>query len=294
MTRQRQSGVALVMVTWLGVLGTLVVLNLSALVRVEVKEVGARVAAAQARAAAESGIWIALEAITRSAEEPWPINGRTIEFPFGDFELEIAVQGQSGLLDLNRTSIDLIQQAVETVLEDAGRAEVLAAVIGDARDSLTRSAAASALRQGARQRAGAAAGPRPFRTVEELGRVADLPVAQFDALASLFTVHSQSGEVQVALAPDSVLRALPDLVAGGTDALLASRTQSGAESAAPTLVQQRDRVYAIQVQARDDRAVARTRVLVEARGRALGSFVIIEWQDGWYHRAPDSAEDSDV
>ncbi len=106
-----------------------------------------------------------------------------------DAAAEIALQDQGGLIDLNTSSLELLETVLKGIGRNSEQAKVLAESISDFRDQNT-----VAARGGAELMAytGKTFGPKnaPFQVIEELAQIPGIDDALYNSLKPLVTTHS--------------------------------------------------------------------------------------------------------
>jgi len=132
-----QRGVVLVVVSWLVVLSRVMAVTVSNTSRADTRLVGASVAAAKARAAAESGLWLAVHGLLFGDDELWPTDGTWLTTTFNGSAVAVSIQDQAGLLDLNVSAKAILQRVIGQRLGDDRRGVVLSDKILDWRDGDT-------------------------------------------------------------------------------------------------------------------------------------------------------------
>lgn len=204
-------GVALLLVLWLLVLMTGLVSAFALTARVEGLQgrwLGRSVAA---RLAAESGIELAAARLTvQDPARRWRPDGRGYTFGFDGWRVQVRVQDESGKVDLNAATPELMTAFLVELGEDPAAAQRLTAAIIDWRDdddllSVGGGAedpqyAAEGLPYGAKD--------RPFELVSELRLVLEMSPALYARMAPYVTVYSGMGRPDATFAAGPVLRAL--------------------------------------------------------------------------------------
>jgi general secretion pathway protein K len=230
-------GAALILVLWLLVLLTAVIGGFAQSARIEALQAHQLRASLIARQAAQAGIeYAALRMSYPDNARRWVPDGRKYDFALGDAKLEIRVLDESGKIDLNSASLDLLARLLLALGVHEPRAHALAAAIVDYRDpdDLLSPNGAELHDYSA---AGLPYGPKnkPFETVSELQRVLGMDFATYQKLESNVTVYA-SGDPSPTFAPPAVLQAL-GLSADNADLFRNQREawQPGAPGAPPVL-----------------------------------------------------------
>jgi len=202
-------GAALILVLWLLVLLTAVVGGFAQSARIESLQAHQLRASLVARQAARAGIeYATLRMLYPDTQRRWVPDGRKYGLKLGDAQLEIHVVDESGKVDLNTASPDLLAKLLLALGVRQPRAQNLAAAIVDYRDPddlLTPGGAES----GDYSSAGLPYGPKnkPFEAVSELQRVLGMDFALYQKLVPNVTVYS-GGDPTPTFAQPPVLQAL--------------------------------------------------------------------------------------
>ena len=208
--RQRQRGIALVMVLWLVVLLTIVAASFATHSRVETRMAGNLVEREKARLMAQSGLNRALmELMVKNTDQRWTFNGEAHELQAPQGSLRIAIRNASGLVDLNRASREVLYNLFTLVSDDPEVREQLVDALEDWRDS-------DDLRRlkGAEDSDYAAAGydygsaDRDLESVDELGYVMGFNRDAVNRLRPYVTVYSDMGAVDYNFASEKLTNLL--------------------------------------------------------------------------------------
>ncbi len=289
---RRERGIALILVLWLLVLLTALIGGFARSARIESLQAHQLRAALVAKQAARAGIeYAALRMSYPDNARRWVPDGRKYDFALGEAKLAIRVQDESGKVDLNSASPELLARLLLAIGVADPHAHELAAAIVDYRDpddlvtpggAETRDYEAAGLPYGAKN--------LPFETVSELQRVLGMDFATYQKLEPYVTVYA-GGDPSPTFAPGPVLQAL-GMNEGAAKAFLGQRQswQPGGPGAPPGLpngqpfvVQQGTGTYEIssQVRLRDG-----TKLTVDAIVRASQSgpfgqlYVPLQWREG--------------
>lgn len=208
----RNRGAALLIVLWLLVLliGLLGVFALSA--RTEGLQAHYLARSAAARYAAEAGLELAVLRLQSDDDaRRWVADGRPYRFSFEEEAIEVRIVDETGKVDLNAATPDLLIGLMRALGADELRAQAIAGAIIDFRDSDDLLNAVG----GAEDREYAAAG-LPYGakdagivTIEELQQVLGMDAELYRRLRPYLTVHS--GQVR----PDPTYAQAPVLAAMG-------------------------------------------------------------------------------
>ena len=236
-----ERGIALVLVLWAAALLSVMAVSFAFSVRTEVRLIGSNGAAVGAGALAEAGIFRAIVGLSLAdGALQWQGNGREYSLVFGEGEVKISALAETGKIDLNAASGELLAGLVEaarTTMDTPGVADArqIADAIMDWRDGNdTKRSFGAEDRDYARAGLEFGAGDRPFLAVSELRRVLGVSPELYAAIAPLVTVYSFNPRVDPLLAPRGVLMAVPGLTAEQADDFLAERERElvAADSAA--------------------------------------------------------------
>jgi general secretion pathway protein K len=235
MTAQR--GIALVIVLWVIALLAVMAGGFAYSMRTHTRLTYNQLASAQARAVAEAGVQRAiLEFLKSDLERLWKADGTPHEWRLGDATADIAVQDESGKVDLNTGQEELLRGLLRVLGVDDKVLDALVDSIQDWKDAddLQRASGAE-LRQ--YEDTGLRYGPKNalFDSVEELQQVLGMNSALYQRLRPFITVHSQQPGINPLVAPREVLLAVPGWDATQVDAYLNLREQfvPGAPQPAP-------------------------------------------------------------
>lgn len=216
MQRQHPHGLALVAVLWLIAALSIIVAGLLQSVRTEARLGAQWQADAQAGAAAEAVMQLALQSLVAAGK---PIDHLTTgQFTWQDQAIAVQAMPLNGYIDLNAAPPELLAQMFQTA----------AGVAPDQANTL----AQAVLRE--RTQPGASGTPPGFEAVEDLLRVPGIDYPLYARVAPLLTADlmAGSGRVNPLAAPLSVLRVLT----GGDDAAAqyaAARAAGDAAASAP-------------------------------------------------------------
>jgi len=227
--KHRQAGIALILVLWIVSLLAVIAGNFAYGMRSEAQITRNLVSIAQARALANAGVQRAWFELAQPAGEAqrWKPDGRVWAMTLADGQVQVIIQDESGKIDINTASEALLKGLFLSVgLDDAQSVDLLDALV-DWRD-------ADPVRRphGAEESEYLAAGMTvmptnaPFETIDELRRVLGVSPEIFQRLVPSITVHSRQIGVNTALAPRSVLLAIPGSSPELVDQFLTMRAQA--------------------------------------------------------------------
>jgi general secretion pathway protein K len=213
MNRQKQQGIALVLVLWILILLTVATGAYALMARMDQMEANQLLSGTQARMWAEAGLNIAALALRDPDDETRIMaDGRPYEIYMEGVLIETMVWDERGKLDINAADeITLTTLFLNNGLE-ADEAELLAAAAMDWRDSDEVERV-----NGAELESYEAAGldhwpgNRPFMMVEELLQVLGMSYEFYRIIEPGLTIHSNAALPQIGFASAQALMALPDL-----------------------------------------------------------------------------------
>ncbi len=231
--RERQAGVALVLVIWITVLLTLVASSFIAERRTETLVVFNSVSMARAEAAADAGVWRGIfEAYRRdNAPDAWRRDGTPYDWRFEGIPVRVEMRDESAKIDINTASDALLRGLLLTAgLEDPEATRLLDAIL-DWRDpdALKRPNGAE---EDDYRAAGLPYGPAnaPFQAIEELQLVLGMRPDIYRRIAPSITVFSRQQGVNAQLASRDVLLAIPGVTPEIVDDYIARRELARSEN----------------------------------------------------------------
>jgi len=228
--RRQQAGVALIMVLWVTALLAIVAGSYAMVARSAYLQSRYTFEVTRARLAAEAGMNRAVfELRNPDFASRWIADGRVYEMGFDGVKLRINVVDETGKIDLNAASPDILRRLFAAVGVDESQQQSLADAVVDWRD-------ADNLRSlnGAEDDDYADAGypygarDEPFATVEELQQVLGMNYALYKKVESAVTVFSGRNNVNAAVAPELALMAMPDITRQQAQDFIARRLASSA------------------------------------------------------------------
>ena len=214
--RARQDGSVTILVLW----GVAIVFALLAAAgvttRTEVLIAHNALAAARVREAADGGTQLGLaRLLARRAESRMLFDGKRELWRDGDVTVAISIQDEAGKIDLNQAPFDLLQGLFEAVGRPEAEAMLLACRIVEHRGG-----APCQTPEGDQP---AARRPALFAAPEELAALPGVGDRLYAEVADFVTVASGATAIDPAVAPRTVLLALPGATAALVDAFLAVR-----------------------------------------------------------------------
>jgi len=198
-----QGGFALAAVLWIVALLSMMALSLSAMQRTETRVAANLKEGAQARAAAQAGIQLAILDLMRApAARQLSLDGAPYEMRYGEAALRISATDEAGKVDLNFASGPLLNELMRAAgVKDEMERSVLVDAILDWRDSDELRRIYGAERE-EYQAAGLSYGPRnaPFQSIEELALVLGMNSSLYQRISSSITIYSGATSINSAAA----------------------------------------------------------------------------------------------
>ncbi|WP_020680076.1 general secretion pathway protein GspK [Marinobacterium rhizophilum] len=223
----RQRGLALVAVLWVLVLLSLLAANLSQGSRSNAKLAQNLVAATQGKYASEAGMQWALWNLQQPEENQWLADGGTQLLQLDDIQVRVALQDESGKIDLNAAPVELLSGLFVAAELDGATADALADAVMDWRDE-------DDLRRlnGAEDDDYLAVGREDgakdayFEEVEELQLVLGMTPDIYQRVKSSVTVLNGLPSINPLFAPRLALLALPGADEGTVDQYIEQRRRN--------------------------------------------------------------------
>lgn len=206
---RHRRGLALVGVLWVLVLLSLIVLNISASSRLELKLAANLVEAAQRRHVNDAAVNWALWSLLQPGTAGWLADGSRRQLSLEDYQIEVAMQDEHGKIDLNEGNPLLLQGLFLSVGLQPEVAVALADAILDWRDSDELRRLHGAEAEEYRAAGLAEPGNRLFEHLEELRLVLGMSPALYEQVAPLLTLYSGQTQINPLVAPQQVLLAVP-------------------------------------------------------------------------------------
>ena len=289
-SRDRQRGIALILVLWLTILLTVIGGSFAYGMRNEALAARNSLSLAQARALADGAIYRTVFELMRpkTLADVWSADGTVHAWDENGSHVVVNALDESGKIDLNTASDGLIKGLLQTAAElDADTAARLIDVIEDWKDAddLRRPNGAEAPDY---QAAGLSYKPAnaPFESVAELQRVLGMTPAIYGRIADSLTVHSRMTGINPAFASRAVLLAVPGATPEIVDTYIAQRRDALAAKLpappfpVPGIVGATLNLWRIRAEVTTADGVTFTREAVVRQGDRRRLLSFLEWQEG--------------
>ncbi|MGJ8662315.1 MAG: general secretion pathway protein GspK [Marinicella sp.] len=221
----KERGIALVLVLWVALLMSVIAGSFALSARTESLQSRILFNETQARFLAEAGLNRAVfELRNPDPETRWIADGRTHKIELDGAQIEIKITDESGKIDLNQASEELLIGLFASLGIDYDEAIGITDKILDWKDADEEVRLA-----GAEDNDYFAAGYKhgakdaPFDTVPELIQVMGIDYEMYRKLEPALTVYSGRKNINLAFAPKEVLMAIDGITADMADAYLADR-----------------------------------------------------------------------
>ncbi len=288
----KQNGIALVIVLWMLALLSIIALAYSGMTRSESQLTGNVARSAKARAVAEAGLWTAVHDLLRPPNERrFSPDGVVVNLLMdNDQEVLISIQDESGKVDLNKASQELLLGLIKSTGLDYEQSLHLVEAILDWRDkdnlqrvngAETAEYAANDLPYGAKN--------GTFNSVEELMLIRGMTQEIFDQVKSGLTVNSMQARVRLSTSPASVLNGLPGMTEDLAAEIIASRFNDGTviipSSVIPDITQPyifasgRGNIYTIVSNASVDEVISKLQVTLILKKVGNRPITILDWKE---------------
>lgn len=277
-----QRGVALLVVLWACTLLAILLGGYATLARTEGMQARYQFAQVRAHYAAEAGVMRAIYAMQDpSMRNRWIPDGRNYDFQYDDAKVKLAVVDESGKVDINAASPEVLQAFFRAAgLNDNAASELAKQVVnwrsfGRGPDDLNRAAAAytSAGRDYAPRHA-------PFASIQELQMVLGMDPAIYRKIAPQVTLWSGRNAPDPTFAPPLALQAIPGMTPEQANALYAARQQRQGPTG---LGGSQGVTHSIRSEATlpdGTRAILRATVRLQGARAGAQPYAVLRWQEG--------------
>ena len=283
--KRRQSGVALLVVMWACTLLAILLGGYAVLAHTEGLQSSFQFQQTRAHYAAEAGVMRAIYALQApNIADRWTADGRIYPFAYDDAKVGVSVISESGKVDLNAATPDVLASLFRAAGVDPVRAATLSQAVIDWR-SFAISQQQGAQRTAAYTAAGRDYGPRngPFASVEELQMVLGMDPGLYETIAPDVTIWSGRSSPDATTAPLLALASLPSMDLQHAAAAIATRSAATAGNPATGLVANNGITHSIRseaVLADGTRAVLRATVRLQGFRPGSQAFAVLRWQEG--------------
>lgn len=224
--KQRQSGIALVIVLWMLSLLTILATSYSQTVRIETNLTSNFVHTSQAKAIAEAGIWQSItELLKPKLERQWKTDGTEYKYDFKQGFAKINIFNESGKIDLNTAQTELLRGLIDSIgLEEEKSLIVLDSILDwRDKDNLVRNHGAedgdyrlNNYNYGAKDSL--------FNSLDELQLIMGMTPDIYNKLKPAITIYSRQPGINPNFAPKAALLALPGINEIQIDEFIQTRT----------------------------------------------------------------------
>ncbi len=233
--RNKQSGVAMIVVLWMIMVMMTLAASLLYATRTETSMVDYARRSAQARAVADAAAhYTVLQLFLPNKERELKLGGAPLLWEYEGMKAEIRVVGENGLIDINYASRPLLQLIFEQAGLDEQSTQNMLDILEDFRDvdDLKRINGAE---DGDYKNAGLLFGAKdaPFERIEELQQVLGMTPQLYQAMTRFLTVNSGAAGINPMLAPRQMLLLLAEGDAAKVDAYMLQREDSDGQYVQP-------------------------------------------------------------
>ncbi|MBL4772587.1 MAG: general secretion pathway protein GspK [Alcanivoracaceae bacterium] len=210
---KKQSGVALILVLWVTVLLTVIAGSFSLSARTEAVQAKMVFDTTKARYLAEAGLHRAIyELRNPDPNTRWIADGRKYKMDFAEAEIEIAITDETGKIDINLASAELLAGLFASLGMSDDDAMMFAERVIDWRDN-DNIKGMNGAEDDDYESEGYKYGAKDalFDTVPELQQVMGINYEMYKRLEAAVTVYSGSNNLNIAYAPIQALMALDDV-----------------------------------------------------------------------------------
>jgi general secretion pathway protein K len=292
-------GIALVVVLWMLTLMAVIAASFTTTTRTETRLARNLVENAKAEALADAAVHRAIVGLLDGDPDArWAADGTVYEFAMDDGTAWITIQDETGKIDLNAGSQNLIATLLDAADVPLGEADSLSDAIIDYRDTDDQRRPSGAEDDDYRD-AGLPWGAkdRPFEAVEELRRVLGMTPELYDRISPYLTVYTGQRGVNAAAFQAGMLAADDDEDVAdeeaGTDTENADTDQDAAPEVAPVDLDRLAgvtggrrsrralRIYSVRAEATlDSGALFVREAVVRLTGRAEQPWLVHAWRQG--------------
>ena len=232
---KKQIGMALVMVLWIVSLLTIMAGSYALTIRRDISVVSAIKNNAELLSLAEAGLNVAgVMLFYQDKDKQWRGDSSIYSFNFQDAEIRLRIFSESGKVDINQASEQLLLDVLKNTSASEDQQQALVAAILDWRDNdeLVRINGAEADQY---SEAGLSYQPanNKFQAVEELQLVLGMDEAVYKQLEPLVTTYSKQASVNLALASREVIMAISTVDPALLEDYLQQRQESSRLQIAP-------------------------------------------------------------
>jgi general secretion pathway protein K len=268
------------------VLLTVMAGSYSATMRTETLSTARQVQAAQARALAEAGVWLAVKGLLQpTTAQLWQTDGSLETVPYDDSVIYIQVQDEAGKIDLNTAQREILLGLLQSTNISGDQAESITSAILDwrDRDNLIRiKGAEDPDYQVANLDYDAKDGP--FNSIEELRRVLGMTEAIFKKIRPALTIHSHLPGINPLVAVREALLALPGIETMDVDAFILNREDESSISMTGVdkrfLSSTQNKTFLISSEGISGDSKVRLDIVILLKRNKKLPFTVLSWQEG--------------
>lgn len=233
--RNKQSGVAMIVVLWMIMVMMMLAASLLYATRTETSMVDYARRSAQARAVADAAAHYAvMQLFLPNKDRELKLGGAPLLWEYEGMKAEIRVVGENGLIDINYASRPLLQLIFEQAGLDEQSTQNMLDILEDFRDvdDLKRINGAE---DGDYENAGLPFGAKDalLERIEELQQVLGMTPQLYQAMTRFLTVNSGAAGINPMLAPRQMLLLLAEGDAAKVDAYMLQREESEGQYVQP-------------------------------------------------------------
>ena len=288
-------GIALVVVLWMLTLLAVIAASFTTTTRTETRLARNLVENAKAEALADAAVHRAIVGLLDGDPDArWAADGTLYEFAMADGTAWITIQDETGKIDLNAGSRNLIVALLDAADVPLAEADSLSDAIIDYRDTDDQRRPNGAEDDDYRD-AGLPWGAKdaPFEAVEELQQVLGMTPLLYQAVAPALTVHTGQEGIDTGVAPRAALLAIPGTDAEAVESYLSARA-GAPEGAGPTFApaeslgtRSRSKFFTLRAESRlDNGAIFVREAVVTLGGDRRQVYRLLSWKRGSLIPAP--------